>query len=743
MARYNPHRDARPVHAAARAWAERCLIADGSVFSDGLQLWRAELLNELDQRFVRNLDAGEGNFFEKLKEQLGEGSPECKQLMAELLWILMLFQSNITPDKKRENVREVWSWSGNALPDDVSMLADAVIGGLGSAGTAYNTQRWREIVFLIDALRDLKRRDEAQRKMLVDDPWAFAEWLTHRPDARNRQLPHILNHLLFPDTFERISTVLDKWRILGAFGDTSEKELRKKEILQIDRTILELRHRLEEESGGKIDFYENELAKEWRKSIHSWLLSWNPTKWNWSTLSEDRAKTQSGHPVTHSWRCASTGPCEGDHVYLVRTGVDPRGIVAFGTVSRTPYEAEHYDAQKAEAGETARFIDVDFSDVRDAQIDPIVPIELLQKEASEQTWNPQSSGIEIKPKASRVLARLWSASPAGERDAVTQPAPDAAEPVNLILYGPPGTGKTYRLQHSHFPIYSGEDGDRFEFVTFHQSYAYEDFVEGIRPVTVGGSVTYEVRPGVLRRICERARKDPARRYALFIDEINRGNIAKVFGELITLMEADKRLRFSADGTKASGLEVTLPYSGLRFGVPANVDVIGTMNTADRSIALLDTALRRRFQFEEMMPRSGTIKGASDGIISDGEGGEIDLRKLLDALNARLTHFLHRDQTIGHAYFTKVRDFQGLRQVIAREIVPLLQEYFYDDWRQIRLVLADHSVAPEFQIVRQSVAKPEELFPGAEAAELGESHLFEVTAEAAMTADSIRKVYEPR
>lgn len=144
-----------------------------------------------------------------------------------------------------------------------------------------------------------------------------------------------------------------------------------------------------------------------------------------------------------------------------------------------------------------------------------------------------------------------------------------------------------------------------------------------------------------------------------------------------------------------------------------------------------------------MPRSGTIKGASDGIISDGEGGEIDLRKLLDAMNARLTHFLHRDQTIGHAYFTKVRDFQGLRQVIAREIVPLLQEYFYDDWRQIRLVLADHSVAPEFQIVRQSVAKPEELFPGAEAAELGESHLFDVTAEAAMTADSIRKVYEPR
>lgn len=168
-----------------------------------------------------------------------------------------------------------------------------------------------------------------------------------------------------------------------------------------------------------------------------------------------------------------------------------------------------------------------------------------------------------------------------------------------------------------------------------------------------------------------------------------------------------------------------------------------MNTADRSIALLDTALRRRFQFDEMMPRSGTIKGARDGIILDDEGGEIDLRKLLDVLNARLTHFLHRDQTIGHAYFTKVREFAGLRRVIAREILPLLQEYFYDDWRQIRLVLADHSVEAEYQIVRQSTARPEELFPGAESAELGESHLFEVTPEAAISADAIRKIYEPR
>lgn len=280
------------------------------------------------------------------------------------------------------------------------------------------------------------------------------------------------------------------------------------------------------------------------------------------------------------------------------------------------------------------------------------------------------------------------------------------------------------------PRYADKEGDRFEFITFHQSYAYEDFVEGIRPVTVNGAVTYEVRHGVLRRLCERARKDPVHRYALFIDEINRGNVAKIFGELITLIEADKRLRFDSDGKKIKGLEVTLPYSGDRFGVPANVDLISTMNTADRSIALLDTALRRRFRFEELMPNARYIDSQGSGIIPDGEGGEIDLRQLLDAMNARLTHFRHRDQTIGHAYFTKVRSFSDLRSVMAREILPLLQEYFYEDWRHIRLVLADQTVSdPEYQLVRQITARPEDLFPSADTAELGESHMFKVTPEA--------------
>jgi 5-methylcytosine-specific restriction protein B len=283
-------------------------------------------------------------------------------------------------------------------------------------------------------------------------------------------------------------------------------------------------------------------------------------------------------------------------------------------------------------------------------------------------------------------------------------------------------------------------------VTFHQSYSYEDFVEGIRPkVGSDNSVLYEVKPGVLRRLCDRAKNDRSHRYALFIDEINRGNIAKIFGELITLMEPDKRAVYAANGSLASGLEVTLPYSGDRFGVPSNLDIFGTMNTADRSIALLDVALRRRFEFEELLPTPAAVTGTSnDGRIEDGEGGEIDLRRMLEVMNKRIAHVLHRDQTIGHAYLMHVRDFPTLRRVLAREIIPLLQEYFYEDWGRIQLVLADNAVPTEHQLVRSATVAAADLFSGSSGDEnLEEAVHYIVIPEIEITPEAVRKIYEQR
>lgn len=287
---------------------------------------------------------------------------------------------------------------------------------------------------------------------------------------------------------------------------------------------------------------------------------------------------------------------------------------------------------------------------------------------------------------------------------------------NRIYYGPPGTGKTYQLlklledyelstktaveqkgkQLNATENDKNNEGKikRHRFVTFHQSYGYEEFVEGLRPVLDSdlkeGEVKYEIRDGVFKKLCEEARQNPTERYAMVIDEINRGNISKIFGELITLIEPDKRA--SADNE----VIVKLPYSGQDFSVPANIDIIGTMNTADRSLALLDTALRRRFEFVPLLADTRNESGAPlVGLTVDTEQGRIDVRKMLERINERIEVLYDRDHTIGHAYFMSLKHiddaerFKQLADIFRKKIVPLLEEYFFEDWAKISLVLGDN------------------------------------------------------
>lgn len=235
--------------------------------------------------------------------------------------------------------------------------------------------------------------------------------------------------------------------------------------------------------------------------------------------------------------------------------------------------------------------------------------------------------------------------------------------------------------------------DFYKFLTFHQSYSYEEFVEGIKPQIrtdeESSSISYEYNKGVFKEICQQANSDPDNNYLLIIDEINRGNISKIFGELITLIESDKRVIpngeriFENTKTQNEELVVTLPYTKSKFGVPSNLYILGTMNTSDRSIASIDIALRRRFKFKEMMPDSNLVADFGIGF-----------NTIFDDLNYKIKLLLDRDHQIGHSYFinTKYNNNNGnnnvetLKDIWFSEILPLLNEYFYCDWEKLKLIV---------------------------------------------------------
>lgn len=290
--------------------------------------------------------------------------------------------------------------------------------------------------------------------------------------------------------------------------------------------------------------------------------------------------------------------------------------------------------------------------------------------------------------------------------------------VNTILYGPPGTGKTYNSikyavdtvdtnfnQDGSNKSYTNyvdkfkelKDKEQIVFTTFHQSYGYEEFIEGIKPNLSDRSdkknseednpnlsdssdkkISYEIAEGVFKKCCKKAEKYSEDSYVFIIDEINRGNISKIFGELITLIEDSKR-----EG-EPEAMSVILPYSKEKFSVPKNVYILGTMNTADRSISLMDTALRRRFEFVEMMPDEDLL---DEVVVEEG----INIHEMLKIMNRRIEALYDREHTLGHAFFMSLKNegkatINQLESIFKNKIIPLLQEYFYEDYEKIMLVL---------------------------------------------------------
>lgn len=553
MSRFNPYNNyAVRVFEAADAFKKRCLLDQHSLLLSEQPLWTHEHFQPLIENYCKQPDLGNGGFYEKLATQLASCSSLDVVLMAEIFWIVQLGPNNLLAQTKKQKIEQIWNMNREPLhfPSDSPYFDEAVLRGLGSAGPGYNQYMWMEMAFAIEAFADFTSKPRNERETLLADPQAFSKWLESIPSGKGRQFYHVLCHVFFPDSFERIFSQGNKQRVtrahgiwIPAYGDNRP---------EMDIALLALRQRLETRFPGEVDHYEM--------------------------------------PV--------------------------------GTLITPPNVA------------------------------------------------PQQVVVSEPSPSYEARADL-------ERESETTATPVLRMADNLILYGPPGTGKTYEMQAQMKAAFDA--GQDFTFVAFHPSYAYEDFVGGLRPVASedGSGLSVMFQKGPFITLCEKAHAQPTQQFYLFIDEINRANVAKVFGELITLIEPSKRVIAGSKGTD-QGAWVTLPGLSERFSVPDNLNVVATMNTADRSIAMMDIALRRRFRFKECPPEPHRI--------SPAKVGAIDLAQLLQRLNDRLEYLLDRDHALGHALFMGVESLDALRRVMAERVIPMLQEYFFDDLEKVRLVL---------------------------------------------------------
>lgn len=700
------------VEAAAGEIIEAGILLKPSPFGGGEATWTEENAAELLRRVFENYDGGDGSFMEKLEKQLAGAPTSVKVLAAELLTLQTLPLSNVRGQTKIGKIDSVLDWAGNGtlLPDSIRRGLEAA--GSFNGGTGFNMNQWRHLCWLARFVLQLRKSD-TDHNDLLENPRAFMRMTQSVPD----EVPAIrysLDYLAWPSFFPPIVNRDHRRRIRNAFaaiigGPTGDSEL------QIAEDLRSIRLAQQGESGECVEWYVEPYLSEWQSpgedlGQRAWLVrqsqggaamhaAWFEGEFV-STRAQYLGSPNPGSSFDQVQAAVNNGYQHIDYSerkvraqeyyrFLSQMKVDDFVLTAFedklylGVVTG---EAEYVDEEtsRLRRGTAWRSQPIENADL------PSPLPRLLEEQGSVvdltdglsiiSAWyaeiEPGDEGADSEPPAppqAAVVPHLREATQA-LADTLHVEQQDLRDVIRLlqtrqqiVFYGPPGTGKTFLAGKIARFLAGEEHGDHVRTVQFHPSYAYEDFFEGYRPAkTHGDNVGFSLEPGPLRRIAAEASLDGNRDkpYFLIIDEMNRGNLAKIFGELYFLLE------YRDQG-------INLQYNPEQtFVLPPNLFIIGTMNTSDRSIAMVDAAIRRRFAFVELHPQDGMISGLLERFLK--ANGKPKLRAdLLNALNREIEE-TNRDLMIGPSYFMKphAETDEGLEEIWKYELLPLLEEQYF-------------------------------------------------------------------